>query len=68
MGGRTKGKAVIRVDCELTRSEHLQLQVNQCLEIDAVLVLVSRTGIEPVTCRLGGGRSILLSYRDVSCA
>ena len=27
--------------------------------------MVSREGIEPPTCPLGGGRSIQLSYRDI---
>lgn len=29
--------------------------------------LASLAGVEPATCRLGGGCSILLSYRDISC-
>lgn len=29
-------------------------------------VLASRRGFEPPACRLGGGRSILLSYRDTT--
>lgn len=29
--------------------------------------LASLAGVEPATCRLGGGCSILLSYRDFAC-